>query len=260
MAASEAIILIVDDLRLLPTLESSLQHLDYRPLIATNEMTLTRAIGAAPVLAIIDLVSQTFDWKALILFIKGRDKKANHVPLLGFAPHLDEALREQALTSGCEAVVEREVIANQLPQLIEKYKWTVDRQRCQDRPPQLLIEGIALLNAKAFFECHEAIEDAWNVEKAPVRIMYQGILQIGVACHHIQRKNWRGAMKLLERGLPKIERFAPTCMGLDLAKLVVDAEAIRDELLRLSPQWQGEFDHTLFPTINLPPGSHISST
>jgi hypothetical protein len=81
--------------------------------------------------------------------------------------------------------------------------------------------------------------------------MYQGILQIGVACHHIQNKNWRGAMKLLERGMPKVERFVPNCMGLDLAKLLADAEAIRQELIRLGPDWQGEFNHMLWPTIQL---------
>jgi predicted metal-dependent hydrolase len=80
--------------------------------------------------------------------------------------------------------------------------------------------------------------------------MYQGILQIGVACHHIQNKNWRGAMKLLERGVPKIQRFAPECMGLNLEQLLTDAEAMRQELLRLGPDWQGEFNKTLLPTIH----------
>jgi hypothetical protein len=79
--------------------------------------------------------------------------------------------------------------------------------------------------------------------------MYQGILQIGVACYHIQHKNWRGAMKLLERGLPKTRRFAPTCLGIDINRLVTDAEAVRQELIRLGPDWQGEFDRRLFPII-----------
>jgi hypothetical protein len=56
-------------------------------------------------------------------------------------------------------------------------------------------------------------------------------------------------MKVLDRGLPKTRRFAPSCMGLNLAKLLADAEAIRQELLRLGPDWQGEFDTHLFPTI-----------
>jgi hypothetical protein len=81
--------------------------------------------------------------------------------------------------------------------------------------------------------------------------MYQGILQIGVACHHIKNKNWRGAMKLLERGIPKTGRFAPHCMGIDLAQLLTDVEVMRQELLRLGPEWQGDFDPTRFPTIQV---------
>ena len=86
-------------------------------------------------------------------------------------------------------------------------------------------------------------------EPASIRVMYQGILQIGVACYHIQNKNWRGAVKVLERGVPKLGRFSPACMGIDIARLLEDAAAIRQELVRLGPEWRGEFDHRLFPTI-----------
>ena len=244
---SETIVLIVDDLLFLSKLEDTLRYLGYQPLTATNETDLTRALFTAPVLAIVDLFSQSFNWETLVRFIK--NSKAAHVPILGFGPHVDLQLREQALASRCTAVVGRGAIVSQLPHLIEKYKWVVDQQRCLERPPALLVEGMKLFNQKEYFECHEIIEHAWNEEKAPVRLMYQGILQLGVACYHVQNKNWRGAMKLLERGLPKAKRFAPTCMGINIAQLVSDAEAIRQELIHLGPDWQGEFDERLFPTI-----------
>ena len=56
-------------------------------------------------------------------------------------------------------------------------------------------------------------------------------------------------MKLLERGLPKTRRFAPTCMGINLAQLLDEAEAVRQELVRLGPDWEGEFNPDLFPTL-----------
>ena len=37
--------------------------------------------------------------------------------------------------------------------------------------------------------------------------------------------------------------------GVDISSLLDDAEAIRRELVRLGPEWQGEFDERLFPTI-----------
>lgn len=246
---NDTIILIVDDLMFLPQMENTLRHLGYSPYAATNETDLTRALFKSPVLVIVDLFSQSFDWAALIQLIK--KSKAGPVPILGFGPHVDLLLRENALAAGCHAVVGRGAIVGQLPQLVEKHKWVLDKSRCQGEPPALLSEGLALFNQGQYFESHEVIEQAWLEEETPIRIMYQGILQIGVACHHIQRQNWRGAMKLLDRGLPKTQRFAPACMGIDLARLIADAESIRQELLRLGPDWQGEFDEKLYPTIQV---------
>jgi CheY-like chemotaxis protein len=248
---AESIVLIVDDLMFAPKLENGLSRLGYQPLFATNETNLTDALRHAPVLVIVDLFSRGFDWEALLRLMKGEGKKARHVPVLGFGPHVDLELREKALLAGCDAVVGRGAIADQLPQLIKKHKWLVDRHRCQETPPPRLREGIELFNREQFFDCHEVLEDAWNDEPDPVRIMYQGILQIGVACYHIQHKNWRGAMKVLQRGTPKIRRFAPACMGINLDKLLTDVDAIRRELVRLGPDWQGDFDPNLFPTIEL---------
>lgn len=246
---SENVVLIVDDLLFLPKLENTLRGLGYNPITATDDTRLTRALFKSPVLVIIDLFSQRFDWVNLIGLIK--KSKAGPVPILGFGPHVDLSLREQALTAGCDVFVGRGAVATNLPHLVEKHKWRIDQSRCRAKPPARLIEGIALLNRGDYYECHEVIEDAWNEEVTPVRVMFQGILQIGVACHHIENKNWRGAMKLLDRGVPKIQRFAPTCMGIDLAKLLTDAEALRRELLRLGPEWQGEFNPHLLPTIQL---------
>jgi CheY-like chemotaxis protein len=247
--SSDTIVLIVDDLMFLPRLEEQLRHLGYQPVAVTNETELSQALFMAPVLVIIDLFSHSFDWEALLRFVKGPGKKAAYVPVLGFGPHVDLALRERALANGCKAVVGRSAITGQLSQLVEKYKWVIDHSRCQESPPPLVLEGLKLFNQGQYYQCHEILENAWNEEQDPVRVMYQGILQIGVACYHIKHKNWRGSMKVLERGVVKTGRFAPQCMGIDIARLLADAAAIRQELLRLGPEWQGEFDERFLPVI-----------
>lgn len=246
---TETVVLIVDDLMFLPKLEDNLKVLGYSPLAATTETDLSRALFTAPILVIVDLFSQGFNWERLVRLIKGPGRKGAHVPVLGFGPHVDLGLRERALAAGCAAVVGRGAIVSQLPHLVEKHKWVVNQNRCQDAPPPLLLEGIDLFNRGQFYDCHEVIEDAWVQEPAPIRIMYQGILQIGVACYHIQNENWRGAVKVLERGVPKLGRFSPACMGINIAKLLEDAEHIHHELVRLGPEWHGKFDVRLFPTI-----------
>jgi hypothetical protein len=245
----ESIILIVDDLMFLPRLEQGARHLGYTPLPATDEAQLTRALFQSPVLVIVDLFSRSFDWAALVALVKA--SKAGPTPVLGFGPHVDLDLRERALAAGCDAVVGRGAVAGNLSHLVEKHKWRLDAAPCAESPPAKLREGIDLFNRGDYFECHEEIELAWNEETRPVRIMYQGILQIGVACYHIQNRNWRGAVKMLQRGVPKLERFAPACMGIDLAQLLADSEALRAELQRLGPEWTDEFDVSLFPTIKM---------
>ena len=58
---------------------------------------------------------------------------------------------------------------------------------CYETAPVLLRRGIAQFNRGEFFEQHETLEDLWREEPRPIRTLYQGILQIGVALYHVQR-------------------------------------------------------------------------
>ena len=58
-----------------------------------------------------------------------------------------------------------------------------------ESPPKLLLEGIAQFNRGDYWECHETLEALWRREARPLRDLYQGILQVGVACYHIRRGN-----------------------------------------------------------------------
>ena len=71
---AETVILIVDDLMFLPKLENNLRSLGYRPVVATNNADLSRALFTAPVLTIVDLFSRSFDWEALVRLIKQIDQ------------------------------------------------------------------------------------------------------------------------------------------------------------------------------------------
>ena len=245
---AETIVLLVDDLMFLPRLEGTLVKLGYQPLPATNETTLIQALNTTPVLVIVDLFSQNFDWQTLLESIQ---RTHTYVSILGFGPHVDLQLREKALVAGCIMVVGRGAMAAQLPQLVKKYKRLVDLIACQQPLPPQLLSGIELFNQRQYFECHEVIEEAWREEPGPIREMYQGILQIGVACYHLQRQNRRGALKLLERGIPKIARFAPVCMGLNLGKLLIEARLLQQKLIHSGPDWPQTFDDNLLPVIEL---------
>jgi len=120
---------------------------------------------------------------------------------------------------------------------------------CADDLSPLVMKGIEEFNRGEFFEQHESLEAAWRAESRPVRELYQGILQVGVACYQIERGNLRGALKMFERGLRRLRQFTPECLGIDVSRLVAEAEHVRDEAQRLGSERLGELDRSRFPKI-----------
>ena len=126
--------------------------------------------------------------------------------------------------------------------------------RCSDAPPPLLLDGVALFNRGEFFECHEVLETLWRAESDPVRFLYQGILQVGVAFHHLRRGNWIGAVRQLERGLAKLGCYPPICQGVDVDFLVQQAQRCLHVLRQLGPERVADFDWALVPRVRLVSG------
>lgn len=118
-----------------------------------------------------------------------------------------------------------------------------------DPPPQRLRVGVHLFNAGEYFEQHEVLEELWRAEPGPVRELYQGILQIGVGLHHLERGNHHGAVTLLGRGIERLGRVPPDSHGLDVAALAVQAHHLRERLRELGPDRLGEVDRARYPTI-----------
>ncbi len=247
---TESIILLVDDLIFGSKLEALARQAGYAPHVASDEAALAKLMVKAPGLVLVDLRGLPH-WERLVRFLKGPGKKNDHVPVLGFGPHGDLALRERALAAGCAAVVGRSAIVGNLPGLIKKHAWRINPALCAEPLPVLVQQGIEQFNAGKFYRCHETLEDAWNAEPRPVRILYQGILQIAVGYFHITQQNWRGAVKVLERGLPKTARFQPRCRGIDVAGLVAQAQAVYDELVILGPERITAFDKRLLGQISV---------
>jgi predicted metal-dependent hydrolase len=114
-----------------------------------------------------------------------------------------------------------------------------------------LLQGIREFNRGEFFACHETLEDLWLAESGPVRQLYQGILQIGVAFHHLQAGRYRPVVTLLQSGSNYLQPFAPAHMGVDVAGLLADASGCLIEIQRLGPDRLAEFDRSLIPHIEI---------
>ena len=122
---------------------------------------------------------------------------------------------------------------------------------CDEPPPPELLEGISQFNRGEFFEQHETLELLWRAERRDVRYLYQGILQIGVAFHHLRRLNHHGTVYMLTRGPRYLAPFAPRCQGVNVAALLRDAAAALQEVERLGPSRLAEFDWRLAPQVQL---------
>ena len=90
--------------------------------------------------------------------------------------------------------------------------------------------GIHLFNNRKFFEAHEALEAVWLKAHGEEKVLLHGLIQVAAAFHHHARDNPAGFRSLLEKGSKKLERFAETENGLNLADLRQQLHRWRDFL------------------------------
>jgi predicted metal-dependent hydrolase len=104
-------------------------------------------------------------------------------------------------------------------------------------------------NRGEYFAAHETLEEAWNDDDTPGRELYRAVLQVAVAYLQIERKNYRGAIKMFLRLRQWIDPLPDICRGVDVAQLRRDAEEIYAELIQLGPERIDEFDTQLIHQV-----------
>lgn len=77
------------------------------------------------------------------------------------------------------------------------------------------LAGVALFNAREFFDAHEVLEDLWNECPNDDRRFYQAVLQAAVALHHFGNGNLRGAIKLFRSAEAYMAPYPKVFKGLD---------------------------------------------
>lgn len=125
------------------------------------------------------------------------------------------------------------------------------RARCHEAPPADLLQGIAQFNRQEYFEAHETLEKLWNSEPDVCRVLYKGILQVGVGCYHLLRGNRRGALLKLRSGAEYLTSFAPHCMGVEVGRLIADAQSLLAAIEAAGPNGLADVDRALLPIIQL---------
>ena len=118
----------------------------------------------------------------------------------------------------------------------------------------LIEDGLQLLKgvrrpivAGPFYTMNE--EDLWIGEGGEARDFFQGVLQIAVALHHWRNGNYGGAVTLLTGGGKLLNRVNDVCMWVDVARLIADANRMREALEELGKEKMTELDNSLVPRL-----------
>ena len=109
------ILAIVTDLMFQSRLREQAQALGHKLMVADTESAVREALATKPSLVILDLHASAIDWRSAI----GMAKQSG-VPVLAFGRHTEAQLLRAARDAGCDRVVARSTLFEELPQLIEQ--------------------------------------------------------------------------------------------------------------------------------------------
>ena len=246
-----AVVILEPDLLFSVRLEDVVRSAGGEPVTIVNADQFVAAVERFfPVLALIDLKTPG-DWESAVRQCKVKPH-TRLTPIYAFGSHVDVETLRRAREAGADHAWARSRMMEQLVEVVDRHLMPPVRnlEGCEDPPSRAAVAGLLAFNQGRYFDQHEYLELAWNEETRPVRDLYQGILQVGVAFLQIERGNRRGALKMFRRGLPKLRGLAEVCQGIKVGALRTKAEQIHRELSALGPEQQVETVDIAFPDVD----------
>jgi CheY-like chemotaxis protein len=107
------ILAVVSDLMFQSRLREHAVALGYEFVAADTPDELRAGIERSPALAVVDLHVMGIDWREAV-----EAAKAGGVPILAFGRHTEAQLLREARDAGCDRVVPRSQLVEELPELI----------------------------------------------------------------------------------------------------------------------------------------------
>ncbi|HEV2592613.1 MAG TPA: DUF309 domain-containing protein [Gaiellaceae bacterium] len=100
--------------------------------------------------------------------------------------------------------------------------------------------GLGLARAGAWFEAHEAFENAWRACAGEERDFFQGLVHVVVSAYQHGRRRPVAQERQRAKALRRLAPFAPVHRGLDVAALIAKLERaepdVREQLVQSVPQ------------------------
>lgn len=114
-----------------------------------------------------------------------------------------------------------------------------------------MLEGIGLINAGAYFEAHEVLENEWKATKGEHRILYQGLIQFSVGCHHIRHANVKGALICFRNAESKLVRYSNMPLPFDLSDLLANLTHLQQKIRLNASLSKSVAEQLPLPTIRI---------
>ncbi len=122
---------------------------------------------------------------------------------------------------------------------------------CPDHPTRQMIHGFEQFNRGLYWQQHETLELIWRAEADKrLKNFYKGVLQVGVGFHHLTRRNYRGVVKVLTRGINYLKPYAPRCFGVDVERLIDEASLVLQAVETLGPERIDEIRLANLPQVH----------
>ena len=205
-----------------------------------------------PALILFDLNNNEVPWRDWIILIK-TSPATRRIPVVCFGSHMDVVAMKAARAAGAEAVVARSKFVKSLDEMILKYARRIDsialRDACRQPLSETAVHGLELFNRGEYFEAHEVLEAAWNLDDSPAKELYRAVLQVAVTYYQIERGNYRGVMKMFLRLRQWIDPLPDECRGVNVAQLRQDMLRVREAVIALGPGRISEFNRSLFRPV-----------
>ena len=196
-------------------------------------------------------------WQSLILACKN-NAATRRIPLCLVSD--DGRARTEAIACGAEYALRWAELDAQITDLVADFARVPDPAtlalldcECRGALPALAEQGLQAFNRGDFYHQHDLFEAQWMQSTGPVRDLYRAILQVGVAYYQIERGNYRGALKMLQRSVQWLYLLPDVCQGIDVAQLRRDSYRVRAELQGLGPGRLAELDRGLLKGLRRRP-------
>jgi predicted metal-dependent hydrolase len=253
MPDQPCLVTIVPNLMFATRIEDAARSAGAIVLSPIDQAAFLAALRNGAKLVIIDSSADTMPWLDWVRAAKD-DPIAESVPIIAFGSHKDTHLRDRALGAGVDRYLARSNFSEGLIEFIVAAVRETTANPCSEPLPIGVLRGLEEFNAGQYFEQHETLELVWRAELRPIRDLYRGVLQIGVACLQVERGNAIGALKMIDRAEKWLQPFRPSCQSIDVDRLLEDAVRLREEIERRGATQIDRVDRRLFPKVHTKTG------